>query len=90
MSLFKSIIGAIALLGCAHASVYAQSATSLPSEYKLTIKSTDLDKLGKALGTLPFNDVADLMASLRQQIIEQQQMLVSPPKAEGGNKEEKK
>lgn len=85
MKLFSSI-GIIALLGCMSAGAYAQSA---PTEYKLVVKATELDKLGKALGTLPFNEVADLMASLRQQIVEQQQA-AQAPKADGNNKEDKK
>lgn len=47
-----------------------------PAEYVLKIKPADVDKIGKGLGMLPFNDVAELMQILRQQIIEQQQ----PPK----------
>lgn len=43
----------------------------MPTEVTLKVKTTDLEKIGKALGRLPFDDVAELMQSLRQQVIEQ-------------------
>lgn len=48
----------------------------------LKVKPADLDKIGKGLGKLPFEDVADLMQSLRQQVIEQSQpkAVDNPPK----------
>ena len=45
---------------------------STPTEFHLTIKPTDVNTLAKALGKLPFEEVADLMQSLRSQIIDQQ------------------
>ena len=53
----------------------AQQPTA-PNEFHLTIKSTDVNVIGKALGKLPFDEVAELLQSLRAQIIEQ-----SVPKA---------
>lgn len=46
--------------------------TAAPSEYVIKIKGVDLDKIGKALGKLPFEEVAELMQILRQQVYEQQ------------------
>lgn len=74
------------LLVISHTASYAQQA---PTDYVLKIKAADVDKLGKALGLLPFNEVVDLMASLRNQIIEQQQASQAP-KTDGDSKEGKK
>lgn len=43
-----------------------------PSEYNFKVKAADVEKLGKALGKLPYEEVIDLMQSLRTQVIEQQ------------------
>lgn len=53
---------------------------TLPTEYLLRVKPADIDKLGKALGKLPYDEAADLINSLRQQIIEQQSKSVQEPK----------
>lgn len=44
-----------------------------PSEYVLKITPQELDQIGKALGVLPYNDVAQMIQKLRQQVVEQQQ-----------------
>lgn len=56
--------------------------TVVPNEYVFKIKPADVDKLGKGLAKLPFEDVAELMQSLRSQVIEQQQSkpIELPPK----------
>jgi len=82
----KSLLSAIVIAGLTSLSAYAQN---VPTEYNFKLKAADVDKLGKALGAMPYVEVADLMASLRQQIVEQQQASQAP-KAEGGVKEEKK
>lgn len=48
-------------------------AQQLPSEYSLKLKAPQVDLIGKALSKLPFEEVADLMQSMRVQVIEQQQ-----------------
>lgn len=57
----------------------AQPLTTVPTEYILKVKPTDVDKLGKGLAKLPFEDVAELMQSLRNQIVEQQQLKTPEP-----------
>lgn len=42
-----------------------------PQEFNLKINSQQLELLGKALGKLPFDEVAPLMQQLRQQVVEQ-------------------
>lgn len=44
-----------------------------PAEYVLKVKPADIDKIGKGLAKLPFEEVADLMQALRQQVFDQQQ-----------------
>ena len=44
-----------------------------PNEYVLKITPQELDAIGKALGTMSYNDVASLVQKLRQQVVEQQQ-----------------
>lgn len=39
--------------------------------FELQIKAIDIEKISKALSELPYKDVADLMASMRQQIFTQ-------------------
>ena len=50
----------------------AQEQSSQPSEYVLKITPQELDLLGKALGGLPYNNVAPLLQKLRSQVVEQQ------------------
>ena len=50
----------------------AQEQSSAPSEYTLKITSQELDLLGRALGTMPYNDIAPLLQKLRSQVVEQQ------------------
>lgn len=45
----------------------------VPNEYVLKVKPADVDKIGKGLGKIPFEEVAELMQSLREQIVQQQQ-----------------
>ena len=47
----------------------AQSPT--PTEYNLKLSPAELDIVGKALGTQPFNDAAPLLNKLRQQVVDQ-------------------
>lgn len=55
--------------------VYSQQ---LPAEFILRVKPVDLDKIGRGLGKLPFDDVVELIQSLRSQVIEQQTKANSP------------
>lgn len=48
----------------------AQSVT--PTEYTLKVKAPDLDKIGKGLQKLPFEEVAGLLQDLQRQIVLQQ------------------
>lgn len=41
--------------------------------FELKIKVSDVNKISNALGKLPYEDVAELIGSLRQQIYEQAQ-----------------
>lgn len=52
-----------------------------PQEFILKVKPVDVDKIGKGLAKLPFEEVAELMQVLRQQIMEQQQPAkpIEPP-----------
>lgn len=69
MSKVKFILATLATL--ATSGVWAQS--TLPTEYTLKVKAVELDKIGKALGKLPYEEVVELIQNLRQQVIEQQQ-----------------
>lgn len=58
-------------------------------EYTVKITQPELNLIGRGLGGLPYNDVADLVNKLRSQIMEQQQQAqpkvikpVDPPKVE--------
>lgn len=53
--------------------VIAQEQPSQPTEYNLKITPQELDQVGKALGLMPYNDIAPLMQKLRAQVMEQQQ-----------------
>lgn len=56
---------------------YAQE----PQTFTLTVTPADLQVIGKGLGTQPYEAVAQLMAKLQAQVIEQQ-------KPKDGNKAE--
>lgn len=58
--------------------VYSQQVA--PVEFNLKLTSQEVDILGEALGTLPYSKVAVLIQKIRQQIVEQQQPKVEPPK----------
>ena len=49
---------------------YAQQQQAI--EYTLKVTPAEIDTIGKALGTQPFNDVAALIQKLRSQVVEQQ------------------
>ena len=49
-----------------------------PTEYTFRLKPEQVDLVGKALGKLPFEEVAEVVQSLRQQIVEQQQLMNAP------------
>lgn len=52
----------------------AQSSQSQSQqEYNLKVTGVELDLIGRALGLMPYNDVASLVQKLRQQVVEQQQ-----------------
>ena len=52
----------------------AQSSQSQSQqEYNLKITGVELDLIGRALGLMPYNDVAQTVQKLRQQVVEQQQ-----------------
>lgn len=69
-----SVCGVLMVHPC---SVEAQQA---PTEFIIKVKPADVDKIGKGLGKLPYEEVADLMQYLRQQVIEQQNKAVQEPK----------
>lgn len=48
------------------------------ADYSLKLNSNEIDILGRALGKLPYEEVAVLIQKIRQQIISQQQP--EPPK----------
>lgn len=58
--------------------VHPVQAQQAPVEYTFKVRAVDMDKIGKGLAKLPFEDVADLMQSLRNQVIEQQQAANKP------------
>lgn len=67
--------------------VFAQSTpVQPPTEFNLRVTAPEVDLIGKALGTQPYNDVASLVQKLRQQIIEQQQPKKAEPSGESGGK----
>ena len=50
-------------------------------EFNLKLKAADVDLIGRALGKLPYEEVANLVNNLRQQIVDQQgkPASVNPP-----------
>ena len=52
------------------------------AEYTLKLTGQELDLIGKALGTQPFNDVVGLINKMRQQFIEQQKSVKSTEPSE--------
>ena len=71
-TIFNILVGSVAF------AQQADQQSSAPSEYTLKITSQELDLLGRALGTMPYNDIAPLLQKLRSQVVEQQK----PKKAE--------
>ena len=71
---------AIAVLMLSPTLALAQQPT--PSEYILKVKPAQLDVIGKGLGRLPYEEVAELMQSLRQQVVEQQMKVNKPVEKE--------
>lgn len=51
---------------------YAQPAAQQPQEYTIKLTTAEIDIVGKALGTLPYQEVALIIQKLRQQIVDQQ------------------
>ena len=54
------------------APAYAQQQPQQATEYTFKVTSAEIDIIGKALGTQPFNEVATLIQKLRSQVVEQQ------------------
>lgn len=52
----------------------------VPAEYVLKVKPDDVDKIGRGLSKLSFEEVAALMQSLREQVLEQQKPAATPDK----------
>jgi hypothetical protein len=75
MKMFKIAIGILVLSSTV---AFAQQPTSQSiqqtqvNEFVLRLKPNDVNVLGKALGKLPFEEVSELMQSLRMQIAQQQ------------------
>lgn len=69
-----SVCGVLMIHPC---SVEAQQA---PTEFIIKLKPDDLNKVAKGLGRLPYEEVAELIQNLRQQVIEQQNKAVQEPK----------
>lgn len=63
----RSLLILIALLLAPAA--YAEDA---PQSFNLTVTQVELQLLGKALGTQPYETVAPLMAKLQAQVVKQQ------------------
>ena len=55
------------------------NAQNNPQEFTLKVTQTDLETLGKALGKMPYDEVAQLITSLRNQVIEQTKPKQSEP-----------
>ena len=68
----KLILSVRLIVSPAMAQEATQPVSSAPSEYTLKITSQELDLLGRALGTMPYNDIAPLLQKLRSQVVEQQ------------------
>lgn len=62
--------------------VLAQSPTASEGELSLKVSNADVNTIGKALGLMPYGEVAALIEKLRQQIAMQQKP-VEVPKVEG-------
>lgn len=56
---------------------YAQPAAQ-PQEYTIKLTTAEIDIVGKALGTLPYQEVALIIQKLRQQIVDQQSQSAKP------------
>lgn len=75
-----ALVSVAVLLGSVFgAKVSVAQQPQLPTEYNIKLLPAEIDLLGKALGTQPFNDVAPLVQKLRQQIVEQQQVVQPAP-----------
>lgn len=59
-------------------------------EYNLKVSGPEVETLGKALGKLPFDDVAVLIQKLRTQIVDQQTPRKEDTKPEAAPVEPKK
>ena len=75
----KRLVIALALLLPIPAMAQAVQSTA-PTEYSLKLLPAEVDIVGRALGTQPFNDAAPLINKIRQQVIEQQPKPVEPVK----------
>lgn len=54
-------------------SVAFAQAPQVPAEYSVKLTAPEVDIVGKALGAMPYQDVALLIQKLREQIVAQQQ-----------------
>ncbi len=62
---------------------FAFAQTPQPQEYTIRLTAQEVDIVGRALGKLPYEDVALIIQKLRQQIVEQQSIAgQQPPKVE--------
>ena len=61
---FPGMVGFFVLAGSA---AYAQS----PAQYTVTVTPQNMAMIGKALGQMPYSDVAVLIADLQRQMVEQ-------------------
>lgn len=71
----KKFIFALTLLPTV---AYAQAPTP-PQEYTIKLTAPEVDIVGKALGLLPYSEVALLIQKLREQIVAQQQSNPNKP-----------
>jgi len=71
--MIKSLLVAIAasciIFACANAQAQQPS-----TSYNIKVDNSQLDLIGKALGKMPYEDVAVLMQVLRQQVVEQSKL----------------
>ena len=57
------------------------SAQTPPDTYTLTVTQSDIAELGRALGAMPYNDVATLITKLDGQVRAQQKKPTPAPEA---------
>lgn len=73
--MFKRValsVAAVIFVYSAAIAIAQTNAPEQPKEFTLTVNGADIDTIGRALGSLPYNAVAQLMGKLQMQIVQQQ------------------